>query len=313
MTDTSKLIVSSAALLVAAAASAAVVTAPPGAAPAVVKGSAAIVVVTDPASRAASAAAITKAASAPAAAQVVPASDPAMAPIMTPVMTATLKPLDLSDMKLWNWNGKWMASEWANASGPIAWKYNHITQLNRADTTFRLDAAGAPQLQALNGTAANASGLWETDVTLPKLKDGLIVAPLWLYDAASADEIDFEFAGRYGLDVSLHAKLNGVMRKDTVRLFAGIDMSNQRKRLGIAVDQKAGVIAMYVDGRLVHRWNRSALAFFVSRPLRPWIEMWPASPTNSGFVQWAGKWPGLATGETLSMTVHGFGYTPSTT
>ncbi len=307
MTDTSKLIVSSAALLVAAAASAAVVTSPPATVAA--KASAAIVVVTAPVAPAGSAAVIAKAAIVPTSSQAVPA----IAASAAPLITATLKPLDLSDMKLWNWNGKWMASEWANASGPIPWKYNHITQVNRADTIFRLDAAGAPQLQALNGTAANASGLWEVDVTLPKLKDGLIVAPLWLYDATSADEIDFEFAGRYGLDVSLHSKLNGVMCKDTVRLFAGIDMSNQRRRFGINVDQKAGAITMYVDGRQVHRWNRRVLAFFVSKPLRPFIEMWPASPTNSGFVQWAGKWPGLATGETLSMTVHGYGYTPLAT
>ncbi len=307
MTNTSNLIVSSAAVLVAAAASAAAVTSPLALASATA--STAIVVVAAPIAPVGSAAAIAMAVPVTTAVQAVRATGSAPAQ----AMTATLRPLDLSDMKLWNWNGKWMASEWGNASGPIAWKYNHITQINRADTTFRLDAAGAPQLQALNGTAANASGLWETDVTLPKLKEGLIVAPLWLYDPASADEIDFEFAGRYGLDVSLHAKLNGVMRKDTVRLFAGVDMSNQRKRFGINVDQKAGVIAMYVDGRLVHRWNRSTSAFFVSRPLRPWIEMWPTSPTNSGFVQWAGKWPGLATGETLLMTVHGYGYTPSVT
>ena len=305
MTDTSKLLLGSAAFLAAAAAaSAAVVTAPP--APA--RTSAAVVVVTAPVAPVGGAAALPKAAIATPVARTTPAI--ASAATAAPAVIATLKPLDLSDMKLWNWNGKWVASEWANASGPIAWKYDHITQRNRGDTTFRLDRAGAPQLQALNGTAANASGLWETDVTLPKLKDGLIVAPLWLYDPASADEIDFEFAGRYGLDVTLHSKLNGVMRKDSVRLFAGVDMSNQRKRFGIKVDQKAGVIEMYVDSRMVHRWNRSTMAFFVTKPLRPWIEMWPASPTNSGFVQWAGKWTGLSSGETLSMTVHGYGYTP---
>lgn len=231
----------------------------------------------------------------------------AVVPLAVP---ALLKPLNLTDSALWNWNGKWMASEWSNANGPIPWKYDHVTQINRADTFFTLDAKGAPQLQALNGTTAYRDGLWEADVTLPKLKDGLIVAPLWLYDTASADEIDFEFAGRYGLDVTLHSRLNGVMQKSTARLFAGVDMSNQRKRFGIKVDQAAGYVEMYVDSRLVYRWNRSTMAFFISKPLKPWIEMWPANPSNSGFVQWAGKWSGLAAGERLSMTVHGYGYTP---
>ncbi|MEG3174742.1 family 16 glycosylhydrolase [Sphingomonas sp. RB3P16] len=213
-------------------------------------------------------------------------------------------------MALWNWNGKWTASEWGNGNSPLPWRYNHIRQVNRGDTTFTLDASGAPQLQAQNGTAAAANGLWETEVTLPKLKDGLIVAPLWVYDPASRDEIDFEFAGRKGLDVSLHAAVQGVMKVSTVRLYPGVDMSGQRKRFGIKVDQTSGFVEMYVDRVLVYRWNRSTMSFFVSKPLKPWIEMWPAITSNAGFVSWAGKWQGLAANETLSMVVHGYGYTP---
>lgn len=251
--------------------------------------------------------AVTPAAKATAAAatQLVVALPPA-----TVAKPAALPPLDLSDMALWNWNGKWMASEWANPNAPLPWRYNHITQANRADTIFKLDATGAPQLQALNETPANASGTWETEVTLPKLKDGLIVAPLWVYDATSRDEIDFEFAGRKGLDVSLHSIVKGVAQLNTVRLFAGVDMSGQRKRFGIKVDQTAGFVEMYVDSVLVYRWNRGTMSWFVSKPLKPFIEMWPASTSNAGFVQWAGKWPGLAAGETLSMTVHGYNFTP---
>ena len=234
----------------------------------------------------------------------------AAAPVAATLQILALPPLDLSDMRLWNWAGKWHASEWANAGGPIPWRYNHITQPNRADTIFKLDAAGAPQLQAQNGTPAYGAGLWETDVTLPRMRDGLIVAPLWIYNATSRDEVDFEFAGRKGLDVTIHAALNGVMQSQTVRLFPGVDMSGQRKRFGIKVDQAAGYVEMYVDSKLVHRWDRSKMSYFVSKPLKPWIEMWPANPANTGFVQWAGKWTGFATGETLSMTVHGYGYSP---
>jgi hypothetical protein len=237
------------------------------------------------------------------------AQDGAM-PASVTSAAAALPPLDLTEMQLWNWNAKWTASEWANPNAPIPWRYNHITQVNRADTIFRLDANGAPELQAVNGTPAHVSGMWETDVTLPKLKDGLIVAPLWVYDATSRDEIDFEFAGRKGLDVSLHSVIDGKPVQNTVRLFAGVDMSGRRKRFGIKVNQTAGFIEMYVDTVRVYRWDRATAPFFVSRPLKPWIEMWPAITSNSGFVQWAGKWQGLAAGETLSMTVHGYAYKP---
>lgn len=216
--------------------------------------------------------------------------------------------LNFSDMALWNWNGKWHASEWGNWQGPIPWKYDHIVQAANGDTYFKLDNAGAPELQAMNGTASLTQGLWEADVTLPALKEGLVVAPLWLYDSESRDEIDFEYAGRRGLDVSMHVNVNGSMQRNTVRLFAGRDMSGQRHRFGIKMDQKKGFVEMYLDGERVHRWDRSTAKAFVSRPLKPWIEMWAANPNDAGYVSWVGKWTGLAPNQTLTMTVHGYGY-----
>jgi hypothetical protein len=221
---------------------------------------------------------------------------------------AQLKPLELSDMQLWNWNGKWLASEW-NSDGPIPWRYDHINQVTGKDTMFTLDAAGAPQLQALNGTPAYSRGLWETEVTLPRMREGMVVAPLWIYDTASKDEVDFEFAGTKGLDVSMHTYVNGAHQQNTVRLFAGTDMSGKRKRFGIKVDEAAGYVEMYVDGVLVHRWDRSKMTSFVSKPLKPWIQIWPTDPNNAGYVYWVGKWGGLSANEKLTMTVHGYGYT----
>jgi hypothetical protein len=233
---------------------------------------------------------------------------PTPAPTPTPILS-TLKPLNLTDMWLWNWGGRWMASEWGNGNSPLPWKYNHVNQPTAADTYFTLDTNGAPELQALGGTPAYSRGLWETEVTLPKLKDGLIVAPLWVYDPNSRDEVDFEFAGRKGLDVTMHSYPNGVHQQDTTRLFAGQDMSGQRKRFGIKIDESAGYVEMYVDGALIHRWNRSGMPYFISHPVKPWIEMWASNPKNAGFVSWAGKWPGIDTNEVLKMTVHGYGYT----
>jgi hypothetical protein len=247
-------------------------------------------------------------------ATVLPAPKPSPAPAPKPTPTpapaaSALPPLDLSDMRLWNWNGKWHASEWANANSPLPWRYSRVSQPAKADTVFSLDAGGAPQLQAQGGIAAAASGLWESEVTVPRLRDGLIVAPLWLYDPGSRDEIDFEFAGRKGLDVSIHAWPGGVHKTQTVRLFAGQDLSGKRLRFGIRVNQNAGTAEMLVNGALVQRWERARLGYFPSKPLKPWIEMWAANPSNSGFVQWAGRWTGLASGEKIQMTVHGYRYT----
>ena len=230
------------------------------------------------------------------------------APILAPAVKP-LPPLDLGDMWMWNWGAKWLGSEWDNPNSPLPWRYNHINQPAKADTLFTMNADGAPELQALNGTPAYARGLWESDVTAPKLRDGAIVAPLWLYDAASRDEVDFEFPGRGGLDVTMHAYVNGVHQQSTTRLFGGQDMSGQRHRFGIKVDETSGYVEMYVDGKMMKRWDRSAMPFFVSHPMKPLIEMWAAKPSYDNFVQWAGRWTGFGPNEAMTMTVHGYGYT----
>lgn len=219
-----------------------------------------------------------------------------------------LPPLDLRDMRMWNWSGRWHASEWAS-HGTIPYRYNRVAQDSSGLTRFTLDSAGAPQLQALNGTSANASGLWEVDVTLPTLKDGMIIAPLWIWDAASRDEIDFEFAGRKGLDLSLHSYPNGVHKQSTVRIY-GPDPSGKRMRFGIRVNQAAGTIEMLVDHKVVHKWDRSRMSYFVSKPLKPWIDLWPTNPADRNMVSWAGKWTGMKAGEKAVMIVHGYRYTP---
>lgn len=219
-----------------------------------------------------------------------------------------LKPLDLSDMRLWNWDGKWHASEWDNDMGPVPWKYEHVRQNSDQSVDFILNARGAPQLQAMKGTAAHTDGLWETEVTLPRLRDGVVVAPLWLYNSDNRDEIDFEFAGRKGLDVSLHAYPNGIHRQKTVRLFEGQDLSGKTLRFGISVDMAAGEVEMIVDDQVVHVFRKANLGWFVTKPLRPWIEMWPADPGNAGFVDWVGKWQGMTENEEMRMRVHGYGY-----
>lgn len=253
----------------------------------------------------------------------VPAPKPTPKPKKTAKVTATtftttstapvvapLAPLDLSDMKLWNWNGKWHASEWDHASSTIPWRYNRVTGQANGDVKLRLDSTGAPQLQAVNGTPAYSNGLWEVEATLPQLREGMVVAPLWLYNSANKDEIDFEFVGRRGLDVTLHAYPGGVHKQKTVRLFAGTDLSGKRMRFGIRRDDAAGKIAMLVDGKVVHTFNKAYLGWFVTKPVKPFSELWAADPSKTWLTQWTGVWKPLASGDHRTMIVHGYGYTP---
>lgn len=220
-----------------------------------------------------------------------------------------LPPLDLSDMHLFDYKARWHASEWDNGGSKIPWHYDRVRQDGQT-VTLRLDALGAPQLQAVQGTKAELDGLWETDVTMPELREGVVVAPLWLYDQTTKDEIDFEFVGRRGLDVSMHAWPGGNHLSKTVRLFAGTDFSGRRLCLGIKSDASSGKVEMLLDGKVVYTWNKGDLDFFVSHPMRPFIEMWAADPSNSGLVGWTGEFTGFKPDESMLMTVHGYRYSP---
>ncbi len=218
-----------------------------------------------------------------------------------------LPPLDLSDMHLYDYQAHWHASEWANSGSKIPWHFDHV-RASDVTVVFLLDAKGAPQLQAVQGTKAALDGYWEVDVTLPEMREGVVVAPLWLYNRDTKDEVDFEFVGRRGLDVSMHAWPGGNHLTKTIRLFAGTDFSGRRMCLGIKSDATAGKVDMLIDGEVVYTWDKSKFDFFVSHPMRPFIEMWAADPSNSGLVGWTGKFTGFDPGEKMVMNVHGYRY-----
>lgn len=227
----------------------------------------------------------------------------------TTAALAKLPPLDLSDMRLWNYGGKWHASHWASALSFTPWKFDRVTKATNGNVRFTLNSTGAPELKAERGIVAARDGLWETEVTLPTMRDGLVIAPLWLYNNGTKDEIDFEFAGRKGLDVTVHKYVNGLHLSKTVRLFAGVDMSGQRKRFGIEVSQAQGTIRMYVDGALVYTFEKQKLGFFPTSEFRPLISMWPARSDWSNFVQWVGRWTPLKANQQIVLVAHGYGYT----
>jgi hypothetical protein len=221
-----------------------------------------------------------------------------------------LPALSLAGMKLYNYSARWHASEWDNTGSKIPWRYNHVKQAGD-DVVFTLDESGAPQLQAVQGTPAETDGIWEADVTMPELREGVVVAPLWLYNQSTKDEIDFEFTGRRGLDVSMHAWPNGEHKYKTVRIFEGTDFSNRRLCLAIKSDLASGKIDMLLDGKVVYTWDKTKWDFFISNPMRPFLELWAADPANSGLVSWTGAFTGLKPGEAMTMTVHGYRFSKS--
>jgi hypothetical protein len=86
-------------------------------------------------------------------------------------------------------------------------------------------------------------------------------------------------------------------------------MSGQRKRFGIQVSQSSGTIKMYLDGVLVHTFDKNTMGFFPTSDMRPIISMWPARSDWGNFVDWVGKWTPLKSNEKLVMVAHGYGYT----
>lgn len=224
----------------------------------------------------------------------------------TDAPTSSLPPLDLSNMRLWNWQGLWHASNWDHAFSSIPWRFDHISQRTNGDTVFRLSQTGAPELKAQKQTLQK-SGLWEVDVTLPSEASGLDVAPLWLYNSSSKDEVDFEFVGTKGLQLNIHSYSTGKHVQAPVMLPGTTGWSGRRVRFGIRINLDAGRIDHLIDGKIVHTYYRkSNPSAFPVTGLKPIISMWPAKSGLSWAESWLGKWAG----EPAAMVVHGYRFTP---
>jgi len=222
--------------------------------------------------------------------------------------TGDLPPLDVTEMRPWNYDAAWHASQWDNDFSRIPWRSDHVTFAANGDVMMRLDRSGAPQIKSERRIAMADKGIWEVEVTLPEMRPGLVVAPLWLYNEGLREEIDFEFVGTKGLDLSLHAYPDGEYRKTVVPLFRGVDFSNCTVRFKIVADIPAGWAEMYIEDVLLHRFEKEDIGHFATGATRPIIEMWAARDDNRGFVQWLDKWQGLSAGEALTMRVHGYRY-----
>lgn len=216
--------------------------------------------------------------------------------------TSDLAPLDLSDMSLWNWSGKWHASNWENAFSTIPFRYNYVQQDQSGDTHFIFDKNGSPELKAQGGHPYSTKAYYEVDVTLPQMRSGMVVAPLWLWHDNTRDEVDFEFVADKFLQVTVHSYRSGSHRTQEHRLYG--DFSGQRMKLGIETDLAAGQIEMLINGQVVHTFYNNTQAFPTGE-LRPVISMW-VGDNVSWAEAWAGPWEGFAEGEQFVMTIHGY-------
>lgn len=234
----------------------------------------------------------------------------AQAPGTVSKTAEALPAVDLSGMRLWGYDGKWHASQWDNHLGAHPWRYDHVTQNANGDVELLMNRDGAPELQGQTATGYYKSGLWEADVTIPQLREGVVVAPFWLFNNNTREELDFEFPGTNGLDVTIHAYPDGQHRTVTHRISSE-NWSGRRVRFGIRLDVDDGWAEMYINGKMVHRFEEETLGFFATRWFKPVSSVWAVRPGNRAIESWAGRWQGFSMpDDRMVMTVHGFRYTP---
>jgi len=229
-----------------------------------------------------------------------------------------------SDMEPLNWTNYaqdqyntsfWHASYWQDGKMPtgVTWsRANVIRNATSGAVTFELDAQGAPQLQGVGQTPATMHGYYEVDVTLPTMQNGVIVSPLWLYSGtATGDELDIEWAGRGGLDFTLHHFLDGDSGQHVehqVRWQPGAYLEGQRVTLGIKYNLAEQWAEFYVNGTMAVRMTPADTGgWFPKNAMKPYLEMWPVNPAYGGLVSWAG---GTWDGTPMSFIIHGYRYTP---
>lgn len=209
-------------------------------------------------------------------------------------------------LRLWDWSAPMAPSQWSEPKlGGYDWRVDHAT-VRGGELLLSVSERASGQVQT-NAAAASSSALWEVDVTVPPMRDGLIAAPLWTFNADTFDEIDFEVVGRKGLQLTVWSAVDGRHTSVWSRQVIDGDLSGRRYRLGIAYE--AGErIRFYIDGRQVAEVRpEDAPLGFPSTPQKPYFDLWVANGLNPG---WAGRWSPLRSGERLTMRLHGYRTTP---
>lgn len=197
-------------------------------------------------------------------------------------------------------------SQWGEPKlGGYDWRADHAV-IRRGALELSVSERASGQVQTGSG-AVSKSALWEVDVTLPEMRDGLIAAPLWTFNRETFDEIDFEVVGRKGLQLTVWTSVEGRHTPVWSDIAIPGDLSGQRFRLGIAYE--AGErIRFYVNGALVKDLRPSDIPLgFPSTFQKPYFDLWVANGLHPG---WAGQWEPLRPRERLTMVVHGYNVGP---
>ena len=228
----------------------------------------------------------------------------------TAQVPAPLPPLpDFSNIKLtlWDWEAPMAPSQWSEPKlGGYDWQADHA-MIRNGELVLSVSERASGQVQTREACSGSKEALWEVDVTLPEMRDGLIAAPLWTFNGKTFDEIDFEVVGRTGLQLTLWSAVDGhhkTVWSDTV--IRG-DLSGRRLRLAIAYEAGRRV-RFFVNGALVANVTPDdAPLGFPSTVQKPYFDLWVANGVDP---RWAGRWRPLAPGERLTMRLHGYRASP---
>lgn len=205
-------------------------------------------------------------------------------------------------LRLWDWTAPLAPSQWGEPKlGGYDWRADHAV-IRGGALVLSVSERASGQVQA-SAAGAATRGVWEVDVTLPEMRDGLIAAPLWTFNARTFDEIDFEIVGRKGLQLTLWSAVDGRHTAVWSETVIKGDLSGRRLRLAIAYD--AGrMIRFYVDGAVVAEVTpEDAPLGFPASPQKAYLDLWVANGLDPA---WAGRWRPLEKGRRLDMIVHGF-------
>lgn len=219
-----------------------------------------------------------------------------------------LQPLpDWSKVKLqlWQYNNPFVPSQWNEPKlGSYGWKGENVKIVN-GELQLTVSEKASAQVIA-GGKSDSASARWEVDVTLPKMRPGLIAAPLWTFNDKAHEEIDFEIVGTRGLQLTVWASVNNQHKAVWVKWIKLGDLSGQRYRLGI--EYEAGKrVGFFIDGEEAAAVTPAETegGAFPSNPIKPYFDLW----VGAGGVmdpRWAGKWEPMAPTDKLVMTIHGY-------
>ncbi|WP_214472405.1 family 16 glycosylhydrolase [Mesorhizobium sp. dw_380] len=214
---------------------------------------------------------------------------------------------DWSEVKLqlWKYSNPFVPSQWSEPKlGGYDWKAANVKIVDGALQLTVSEKASAEVMSGAN--SASTSAKWEVDVTLPKMRPGLIAAPLWVFNDKAHEEIDFEFVGTRGLQLTVWANVDNKHKAVWVKWALLGDLSGKHYRLGIQYEGGKRV-TFSIDGKDVAVVTPADTAggAFPNKPMQPYFDLWVAGGAIMD-PRWAGKWEPMAASDKLVMTLHGY-------